>query len=88
MSEAGSYSKLIDFVYHSTLGLRLIKKRKDTVIAKPATLDVTPACSRAHEFGTNKAVMARFWPWLEPFLRQKSLKRFELFYVRSDVEIP
>ena len=27
-SEAGSYLKLIDFVYHSTLGLRVIKKKK------------------------------------------------------------
>ena len=27
-SEAGSYSRLIDFVYHSTLGLRVIKKRE------------------------------------------------------------
>ena len=26
-SEAGSYSRLIDFVYHSTLGLRVIKKK-------------------------------------------------------------
>jgi len=26
-SEAGSYLKLIDFVYHSTLGLRVIKKK-------------------------------------------------------------
>ena len=26
-SEAGSYLRLIDFVYHSTLGLRVIKKR-------------------------------------------------------------
>ena len=29
-SEAGSYSRLIDFVYHSTLGLRVIKKKKTT----------------------------------------------------------
>jgi hypothetical protein len=28
ISEAGSYLRLIDFVYHSTLGLRVIKKRK------------------------------------------------------------
>ena len=28
--EAGSYSRLIDFVYHSTLGLRVIKKRRRT----------------------------------------------------------
>ena len=27
-SEAGSYLWLIDFVYHSTLGLRVIKKKK------------------------------------------------------------
>jgi len=29
-SEAGSYLRLIDFVYHSTLGLRVIKKKKIT----------------------------------------------------------
>jgi len=28
-SEAGSYSRLIDFVYHSTLGLIVIKKKKN-----------------------------------------------------------
>jgi len=28
-SEAGSYFRLIDFVYHSTLGLRVIKKRRE-----------------------------------------------------------
>ena len=27
-SEAGSYSRLVDFVYLSTLGLRVIKKKK------------------------------------------------------------
>ena len=27
-SEAGSYFRLIDFVYHSTLGLIVIKKNK------------------------------------------------------------
>ena len=27
-SEAASYLRLIDFVYHSTLGLRVIKKKK------------------------------------------------------------
>ena len=27
-SEAGSYSRLIDFLFHSTLGLRVIKKKK------------------------------------------------------------
>ena len=29
-SEAGSYLRRIDFVYHSTLGLRVIKKQKKT----------------------------------------------------------
>jgi len=28
-SEAGSYLKLIDFVYHSTLGLQVIKKKEE-----------------------------------------------------------
>ena len=32
-SEAGSYLRLIDFVHHSTLGLRVIKKKK-----KPGTV--------------------------------------------------
>ena len=27
-SEVGSYLRLMDFVYHSTLGLRVIKKKK------------------------------------------------------------
>ena len=31
-SEAGSYLRLIDFVYHSTLGLRVIKKRREEEI--------------------------------------------------------
>ena len=30
-SEAGSYLRLVDFVYHSTLGLRVIKKKKKVV---------------------------------------------------------
>jgi len=30
-SEAGSYLTLIDFVYHSTLGLRVIEKKKKEV---------------------------------------------------------
>jgi len=28
-SEVGSYLRLIDFVYHSTLGLRAIQKKKE-----------------------------------------------------------
>ena len=40
-SEAGSYLRLIDFVYHSTLGLRVIKKKREE--QKP-TLSITNAC--------------------------------------------
>jgi len=32
-SEAGSYLRLIDFVYHSTLGLRVIKKNRRSEVA-------------------------------------------------------
>ena len=31
-SEAGSYSRLIDFVYHSTLGLRVITKKRSVML--------------------------------------------------------
>jgi len=31
-SEAGSYLRLIDVVYHSTLGLRVIKKKKKNLL--------------------------------------------------------
>ena len=34
-SEAGSYLRLIDFVYHSTLGLTVIKKERDTDSSAP-----------------------------------------------------
>jgi len=32
-SQAGSYLRLIDFVYHSTLGVRVIKKKKKTKLS-------------------------------------------------------
>ena len=46
-SEAGSYLRLIDCVYHSTLGLRVIKKKKkknadlvaDETTTTPAVVD-------------------------------------------------
>ena len=34
-SEAGSYLRAIDFVYHSTLGLRVIRKKKGLVLPAP-----------------------------------------------------
>jgi len=33
-SEAGSYLRLMDFVYHSTLGLRVITKKKKAPIER------------------------------------------------------
>jgi hypothetical protein len=40
-SEAGSYLRLIDFVYHSTLGFRVITKKKEeedsSIQNRPAT---------------------------------------------------
>jgi len=53
-SEEGSYLRLIDFVYHSTLGLRVIKKKKKRCGSYPLS----------SEYGTYKTVKARFWPWL------------------------
>jgi len=42
-SEAGSYLRLIDFVYHSTLGLRVIKKkRRSTLAATPPSPGAAP----------------------------------------------
>ena len=38
------------------------------------------------EYGTHKTVKARFWLWLEPFFRQRSLNHFKLFPSRSAAE--
>ena len=37
-SEAGSYLRLVDFVYHSTLGLRVIKKKRTNATFHKVTL--------------------------------------------------
>ena len=34
-SEAGSYLRLIDFVYQSTLGLRVIKRERENEVGRP-----------------------------------------------------
>ena len=44
-SEAGSYLRLIDFVYHPTLGLSVINKKKNVHIAGPR--GIRPAASSA-----------------------------------------
>jgi len=35
------------------------------------------------EFGNNKTVKTRLWPWLEPFVRPQSLNPFKLSPFRS-----
>ena len=37
-SEAGSHLRLIDFVYHSILGLRVIKKKRRSACARSPTI--------------------------------------------------
>ena len=48
----------------------------------------TRTLCRSSGFGTNKTVMARFWPWIEAFFRKKSLvfqRRFLLAWWRRGV---
>ena len=47
-SESGSYSRLIDFVYHPTLGLRGIKKKKKDLLEV-----LEGAYRRAHRWPTS-----------------------------------
>ena len=54
-SEAGSYFSLIDFVYHSTLGLRVMQKKKN--------VKGMEGSAQSSEDGTHKTVKVRFWPW-------------------------
>ena len=50
-SEAGSYLRLIDFVYHSTLGLRIIKKKKSHGAADGVPTPDTRERAREREGG-------------------------------------
>ena len=49
----------------------------------PLPIFLSEACPLPSELGTHKTVTARFWPWLAPFFRPKSLKPFKLFPSRS-----
>ena len=59
-SEAGSHLRLIDFVYRSTLGLRVIKKRReDLVVVGVAGRDDVVLLIERIWLGTYKTVKAR-----------------------------
>jgi len=47
-SEAGSYLRRIDFVYHSTLGLRVIKKKKNGCSGEPRQQNIDAWQSVSH----------------------------------------
>ena len=70
-SEAGSYLRLIDFVYHSTLGLRVMKKKKKTsaILAAEAGL---PGVDQVLNSG--RAASER---------RGNNLKRFKDLYLKT-----
>ena len=87
-SEAGSYLRLIDFVYHSTLGLGVIQKKRSSRGAGAAGGfggrkggSEAELQGRSVERTWNKH--ARLWPQLEPFSVRKSSKPFKLFSLRS-----
>jgi len=56
-SEAGSYLRLIDFVYHSTLGLRIIKKMKKDAVREDAPGWRRSGAAAVQDFGGK---------WLKP----------------------
>jgi len=66
-SEAGSYSRLIDFVYHSTLGLRVIKKKEKKSRIRRARLTPASDLATACKEGRCKATWKREFklPWRE-----------------------
>jgi len=45
-SEAGSYLRRIDFVYHSTLGVRVIKKKKENTTSRYTVCRIGAASSK------------------------------------------
>ena len=58
-SEAGSYLRLIDFVYHWTLGLRVLKKKRKKKKRPRGTVGPGYPGSRDH-FPVHTETMARF----------------------------
>ena len=61
--EAGSYLRRIDFVYHSTLGLRVIKKKKKFGRAPLTPYRGTSLIRTPPPLGTNRRLMPRALWW-------------------------
>ena len=94
-SEAGSYARPMDFVYHSTLGSRVIKKKKeDSPTGCPplckgswcsVLLELVRKWPLSSKFGTYQTVRTRLWPWLagaSPSTRCFLFDRKLLWYCR------
>ena len=60
-SEAGSYLRLIDFVYHSTLGLRVIKKKKRGLVDIPSDSEQRGKTLTVFK-GVNLEAKPKIWP--------------------------
>ena len=58
-SEEGSYSRLIDFVYHSTLGLRVINKKKLRVVGFDSTVGEIDGAEAARVLHPEEVVEVR-----------------------------
>ena len=82
-SEAGSYLRLIDFVYHSTLGLRVKKKQQKRLFIMCTTN--RPLCKRT--LGKSLAIRQKSNMRNRLSARQ-SLKPFILFPLRSTRMLP
>jgi len=60
-SEAGSYLRRIDFVYHSTLGLRVIKKKKKKKVTKPGYVSRETEVTSQSRLDGDKPVTTGWW---------------------------
>ena len=59
-SEAGSYLRLIDFVYHSTLGLRVIKRREEVSVRASPPNPPAGGRDQRHEYPAKRCRVTSF----------------------------
>jgi len=60
-SETGSYLRLIDFVYHSTLGLRVIKKKNFRLSARSENFRLSDRVVTARSASVSSRTIASCW---------------------------